>query len=431
MKFSINNLCLRRKIGIAVALISLLPVIVVAYYFYGIYISTLSTAILIVVILLGWKVIFEVFGSITRLYRRSRITLEDIGESTQFVPDEVQSLEAMIALLSEKVKSGFEQLRDFTKMTEDLNREVSRTVLILSTILQANDLFSKDAPAEEVIKFTATHLKHLLRVEICFCILTDDSSNEYKSIVEMGLGGETLKNFVDQRKHEFPRLREKIVIDRYNKARGYSNWTQDLSSKNIAVAPIISKGKVVGIIGVGNNQDSYSFSKDDLEVLNLFSQNITLVWEHERLSTKIEELEIVDYLTGLYNEKLITQRLDEEIKRATIYQRPCGFITVELENYGDYTKEFGQIEAEKALKKIATAFKGTLRAIDIAGRIGPTTLGAILIESNKRQSQESANNLKSSLTKLYGARIKFKFAVAESPINGVTAQELRQFVQNQ
>jgi len=431
MKFSINNLPLRRKIGIAVALISLLPIIVVFYYFSGIYISAISTVILIVVISLGWRVVFEVFSSITKLYRRSRTTLEDIGESAPFVPDEVQSLETMIAMLSEKVKSGFEQLRDFTKMTEDLNREVSRTVLILSTILQANDLFSKDAPAEEVIKFTTTHLKHLLRVEICFCILTEDSSEEYKSIVEMGLGEETLNNFIDQRAHEFVRLREKIVIDRYNKARGYSNWTQDLSSKNIAVAPIISKGKVIGIIGVGNNQENYSFNKDDLEVLNLFSQNITLVWEHERLSTKIEELEIADYLIGLYNEKLITQRLDEEIKRATIYQRPCGFITVELENYADYSKEFGQIEAEKALKKIAKTFKGTLRAIDIAGRIGPATLGAILIESNKRQSQEMANNLEKSLVKLHGGKIKLKFAVAESPINGVTAQELRQFVQGQ
>ena len=79
MKFSINNLCLRRKIGIAVALISLLPIIVVFYYFSGIYISTLSTVILIAVILLGWKVILEVFSSINKLYRRSRTTLEDIG----------------------------------------------------------------------------------------------------------------------------------------------------------------------------------------------------------------------------------------------------------------------------------------------------------------------------------------------------------------
>jgi len=57
-----------------------------------------------------------------------------MGEETPTIPDEVESLEKMIGVLSDKVKSGFEQLRDFTRMTEDLNKEVSRTVLILSTI---------------------------------------------------------------------------------------------------------------------------------------------------------------------------------------------------------------------------------------------------------------------------------------------------------
>jgi len=429
-RFSLSNLSLKRRVCIAIALVSLLPVIVLFYHFSGYYVSFWTTAILILIVSLGWWVVFEVFSSIVKIYARSRNTLEDIGEKTPTIPDEVQSLEKMIGVLSDKVKSGFEQLRDFTRMTEDLNKEVSRTVLILSTILQANDLFSKEAPAESVIKLIINHLKHLIRAEACFCGLEDRAKGKFDTVARVGIDSLRIDSFFKKRGKEFFHLKDIIVVDRRNKPKGSSPWAQELDLKNIALAAVSSKGRIIGLIGVGNNEDEFVFSKDDLEILGLFAQNITLIWQHERLSEKIEELEIVDYLTGLFNEKLIKTRLNEEIKRSATYQRPCGFIEVEIVNYDDFREKRGMIEAEKILKKMAKVFKGTLRPIDIAGRTGPSKLGAILIESNKRRSRKIAENLKENLTEICGSEIKLKFSVAASPIQGVTAQELMSFARS-
>ena len=429
-KSSSINLSLKRKVYIAIALISLLPAIVLFYYFSGYYISFWVTVILSAIVFLGWWVVVETFSTIIKIYIRSREVLENIGEKTPFVPDEVQSLEKMIDLLSSKVKSGFEQLRDFTQMTEDLNKEVSRTVLILSTILQANDLFSKEAPAEAVIKFIVNHLKHLMRVETCFCGLEGRRGSRIKVIARVGIDSLRTERFFKEKSSEFSCIKGIVVIDRRNKSKGYSQWAQELDVKNIAIAPIITKKRIVGVIGVGSDEDEFFFSKDDLELLSLFSQNITLIWQHERLSAKIEELEIIDYLTGLYNEKLVEIRLDEEIKRSTLYQRPCGFISVRIANYSDYREKHGLIEAEGVLKKMAKILKDSLRPVDIAGRIGADILGAILVENNKRQSLEIVDKLKGSLAQLCGNEIKLNFSVAESPINGVTAKELMLFVQS-
>lgn len=428
-KFSLSNLSLGRRVGIAITLVSLLPVMVLFFYFSGYQISLWTAGILILVVSLGWWVVFEVFSSIMKIYNRSRNTLEDIGEKTPTIPDEVESLEKMIGILSDKVKSGFEQLRDFTRMTEDLNKEVSRTVLILSTILQANDLFSKEAPAESVVKLIINHLKHLIRAEACFCGLEDRAKGQFETVARVGIDSLRMDSFFKKEGKGLLHIKDTIVVDRRNKPKGSSSWAQELGVKNVAITPINSKGRIIGLIGVGNNEDDFSFSKDDLEILGLFAQNVTLIWQHERLSEKIEELEIIDYLTGLYNEKLIRARLDEEIKRSTTYQRPCGFIEVEIANYSDFREKCGMIEVEKALKKMAKAFKGTIRSIDIAGRTGPNKLGAILIESNKRQSQEIAENLKENLAEICGSEIKLKFSVAASPIHGVTAEELMSFAQ--
>lgn len=430
-KNSISNLSLKRKIWVAVSLISLIPLIILLHYFSGYYITSLAIIILGLLVFLGWWVIFEVFSSISRVYVHSRAALKDIGEEAPPISDEVQSLDTIINLLSDKVKGGFEQLKDFTQKTEELNQEVTKKVLILSTILQANDLFSKDTPAEEVIKFLSHHLKQLLEADKCFCVLRENSLGHLKTVVSLGIDPLEVKSFIDKVKEDLSGMEKILILDNREKHKRYSSWAKDLGMNNIIISPIISKGEIIGVVGIGNNKDRFFFREDDVNVVNLFSQNVALIWEHEQLSSKIEELEIIDYLTGLYNEKTIIRRLDEEIKRASIYQRPCGFITVTIINYENYQKEFGLIEAEKIIKKVAKIFKKEIRPIDIPGRIGPYTLGAILIESNKRKSQEIADRLSKSLAQACSDKIKLSFSVAESPINGTSAQELMEFVQTQ
>ena len=89
----------------------------------------------------------------------------------------------------------------------DLNKEVSRTVLILSTILQATDLFSKEAPAESIIKLIVNHLKHLIRAEVCFCVLENKIKNEFDPVALVGVDSTKIDNFFKKRSKEFIRLR--------------------------------------------------------------------------------------------------------------------------------------------------------------------------------------------------------------------------------
>ncbi|MBU0878085.1 MAG: diguanylate cyclase, partial [Candidatus Omnitrophica bacterium] len=176
------------------------------------------------------------------------------------------------------------------------------------------------------------------------------------------------------------------------------------------------------------------------------------------LTKKVGDLEIIDPLTGLYNEKVFLAKLEEEIKRATVYQRPCGLLAAEINNYKAYeegteapfdcaqgkqnskgTKVKRKIEyaheedkavaqGEKFLKKTIEVLKDNVRDIDILGRIQDNKIGIILIERNKRQCLETVRKLKEALS------IGFKdsgqltpqisFAVAENPLDGKNAAQL-------
>lgn len=428
--FSLQALSLKRRIWVAISLVTLIPAIVTFYYLNGFVISGITIITAVLIVFLGWWIIFEVFSSIIKVYYNSKKTLKNIGEETPSIANEVQSLESIIDILSSKIKSGLEQLKDFSQKTEELNQEVSKKVFVLSTILQANDLFSKDIPSEEILVFLTQRIKEILGMKICCFSLKDEASDVFHVVSCLGIEVAKIEEVLVKESKHIYKLKKIEIFDKLNKTIVYSNIVKELEVNSLGICPIISKNQTIGLLAVGSSEDSFVFSKDALNILNLFSQNIALIWEHKRLSLRIDELEVSDYLTGLYNIKYIEKRFNEEIVRSMSYQRPCGFLLMKISNYSDCQEKLGLIEAERLVKKTAKIFKESLRPIDIAGRSGPDSLCAILIEKNKRQSQTIAKELKAKLKDNFKEQLKVAFCVAENPIDGVTAKELMLFAQS-
>jgi GAF domain-containing protein len=142
------------------------------------------------------------------------------------------------------------------------------------------------------------------------------------------------------------KLAKIVILDKENKNFPYMKLANELGVVNLIITPVLSRNQQVGVLLAGSSRDNFMFSKDDLSVLNLFAQNIAIIWEHKRLSHKVDELEVFDYLTGLYNEKYIEKRLDEEMVRSLSYHAPCALMFMEIANYNEYQKDFGPIESE-------------------------------------------------------------------------------------
>ncbi len=430
-KFSTTKLNLRRRIWVAVSLVSIIPAIVILNQLFGYYISSLAVLILVFLVVLGWWMIVDISNSIHKINSRSQETLEKMGQSAPCDPYEVQNLDHVISLLSDRVKNGFQELKSFGDKTERLNREVSKKVLVLSTILQANDLYSKGAPAEEVVQFLAFHLKNLLAARVVFCALQSQISDELKIISSLGVSYQEVENFISSERKNIFRLREMVILDKENKSLEWLNLSQKLGIQNLILLPVTSKNTVIGVVGIGNNRGDFIFPKEDKEILSLFSQNVTLIWEYQRVSSRLEKLEAFDGLTGLYNLRMIKKKLNEEIKRGQIYQRPCGLVAVKIKNYQTFQNEKGVIAAENVVKKAAQALKENIRAIDAGGRIAPDILAVVLLEKNKRQSRQVCHTLQEKLEESCGSQLEMDFCVAESPVDGVTAEEIISFIKSE
>ena len=103
--------------------------------------------------------------------------------------------------------------------------------------------------------------------------------------------------------------------------------------KNTLALPVFLRGKARAILGIGNTKEPFLYKKEDVELLDIFAKQIAVAVENDILMLRVEKLEIRDALTGLYNKAFIVNRLQEEIRRAITYRRPCAFILFDIDNF--------------------------------------------------------------------------------------------------
>ncbi|MCX5703746.1 MAG: sensor domain-containing diguanylate cyclase, partial [Candidatus Omnitrophica bacterium] len=225
---------------------------------------------------------------------------------------------------------------------------------------------------------------------------------------------------------------EPLVIDKQNALPEnlMAGFREKFKLTNTLALPVYLKGRVVAIMGIGNSKASFLYKKDDMELLDIFTKQIAIAVENDILTRRVEKLEIKDALTGLYNEVFIHDRLQEEIKRAIIYRRPCAFILIDIDNFKTYHQNYGLLHAESALKKIASLIRDSVSDVDKVGRTGDDEFAIIVPERNKRQAQQIAEQIRERIEFTFSEeqnadkKITASGGVSENPLDGVDAQEL-------
>lgn len=430
---------LKRRVYIALSLVTILPIIVLVYYLSDYYISWLTIAIVSGIVLLGWWIIFEVFTAVLKMHSRSQTIVEDMQLGLPLkelgVKDEVESLWGVFNLLSSKVKDSLEQLQTVNEKTALLNKEISQKVELLASILQVNSLFSKGANTDELFQLLIERIRSVIHAEVSACILKRENSPDYSLTFFSGTESRKVNQIIED--NYFKKLldiKEEILV-KSRQDKIYYFIHENLGVNNICIFPIYLRGKILGFIIVGFILKEFTISTAQKEVIEVFARNISILWEHRRLMKKVEDLEVFDALTGIYTDKFFSNRLDEEIKRSVVYQRPCGFVVVNFANYNEYQQKAGSIETEKFIKRLVQLLQDKTRPIDIFGRIQDDKIGLILIERNKRQCKAFVQEIEDILNKenneIAGARPRLAFAIAENPIDGGNSEQLFKHINTQ
>jgi len=437
---------LRYKLVVSFCLMSIIPLLVCGYLVSNYILPkvglpadiTLFLFISALIALIGFFLVKQIFDRILSVASEAKLIAgvdTDRALKAEYA-DEVGDLSDVLSQLTMRIRSNMNELKSYGEKTTHINMEIQKRVMMLSSLLEISSLISQSAKLEDILKVAIEKSRLLANSDIAYLLFRKEEEENFSIRAADGENAHHLLNIKVRQEqslfNEAIKSKRALILDKQHQLdeKLSKGFFEEFQLKNTLAIPVYLKGRAIAVLGVGHKSEHYLYRKEEIELLDIFAKQISIAVESDFLVHRIEKLEIKDTLTGLYNESFIRNRLHEEIKRAITYQRPCAFVLIDVDNFKKFDENFGSVQAELALKRIATLIRDSVTEIDRVGRFGDDQFAIILPEKNKRRAQDVAEDIRRKIEfsfseeKDTNKRITISGGISENPLDGIQAEEL-------
>jgi len=185
-----------------------------------------------------------------------------------------------------------------------------------------------------------------------------------------------------------------------------------------AAAPAASpESEDVGMMG------SFSRILGELEEqgneINDFAQRLESAYkELEFSNARLKEFSFKDEVTGLYNRRFFSIRLEEEVSRYRRFNHPVSVMLIDLDGFKDVNDELGHGAGDETLRDMADILLKYSRGINVICRYGGDEFAVLLVETSKAGARLYADRIRQVLATYpfaNGRRVTASFGIAALP----------------
>jgi diguanylate cyclase (GGDEF)-like protein len=141
-----------------------------------------------------------------------------------------------------------------------------------------------------------------------------------------------------------------------------------------------------------------------LQALRTLATELGVALVQLELIGKLEEMSLVDALTGLGNRRAFDRALEAELARARRVGRPVGLVLLDVDNFKRFNDEHGHQAGDAALTEVAVVIAATARVEDRACRVGGEEFALLLPGAGEADAAEVAERVR---TGVEGRRLRF------------------------
>lgn len=134
--------------------------------------------------------------------------------------------------------------------------------------------------------------------------------------------------------------------------------------------------------------------------------------------TFLKDLAFKDEVTGLYNRRFFTTRLEEEVSRHRRFNLPVSVLLLDLDDLQAINDHFGYAAGDETLRAMAELLLRQTRGINVVCRYGGARFGILLVETSRVGAQLYADRIRHVLSSYEFAhrhRMTASFAITSLP----------------
>src|SRR5437667_8388897 len=206
----------------------------------------------------------------------------------------------------------------------------------------------------------------------------------------------------------------------------YIIW--DLGRAFARIAELLSREPKLAELGgrsdeVGTLMRSFSNMLGTVEQqaidINTFAMRLDAAYrELEATNAKLKETSFKDEVTGLYNRRFFSLRLEEEISRYRRFNHPVSVVVLDLDGFKTVNDEFGHAVGDDTLRDIGQILMKHSRGINVVSRYGGDEFVVLLVETAKSGARLYADRIRQVVSTYpfsHGKRITASFGIASLP----------------
>jgi diguanylate cyclase (GGDEF)-like protein len=217
---------------------------------------------------------------------------------------------------------------------------------------------------------------------------------------------------------------------------GYIIW--DLGRTVARMAEMLGEDGKLGKLEsrrdeVGTLMQSFAKMLETIEQqaaeINSFASRLDQAYkELEATNVRLRETSFKDEVTGLYNRRFFSIRLEEEMQRHRRFNHPVSVVLTDLDGFKAVNDELGHAVGDETLREIAQILMKHSRGINVVARYGGDEFVVLLVETSKAGARLYADRIRQVVSTYpfsHGKRITASFGIASLPDDeAATSEEL-------
>ncbi len=337
----------------------------------------------------------------------------------------------------EEIKLHNEKLKETNFKIEDANKKLRESIAEFYTVQQITQAISSIFDVKELLKHVNDIILGVMGVNNSTVILYDEKkdrlrvhttnvSNKQELIAlfdnincdvlkdVLKSGQPLMENFVDLKEYPF---------------------TEEREVSSLICVPLVTKTENFGLVLVEHKYFN-AFDEDNLRLLNIIGQQVSIALENAELYERMHELATVDNLTGIYNRLYFQQRLQQEFEIAEKGGYDLSLAIFDIDHFKRFNDTFGHLFGDKVLKHISSLLKNSLRSGDIIARFGGEEFVLLFPRTGLKEAYDKVELLREKIAKttirdeLVAASVTVSFGLSSYPQVSTTESELLKMADN-